>query len=280
MCKLNYIEYYDLSEDDYALFLSAGLPTYLLDIVNWSGLDINIRDDNYSENRTGFLKDNKNYINQGIQYALELIGEHSNSEFGSTAEEQHKFFKRTAEQENFSTLLYMAIQKQKSDFLQENSEDGKQLAHMEHPYVADNYLELARHHKKTYSYFENRGKKLAEEQVYGFGAFYLVNFIFHAVKENNAARVSKLISEMSHFKSQEEYKPVYGREGSKKSVMTRNIAKDRMYKVFVKKDIKNEFGPSHEAMAAEIYRLKPKKLKVSPSTILKKWVPDFLKRME
>ena len=96
MCKLNYIEYCDLSEDDYALFLSAGLPTYLLDIVNWSGLAINMRD-NYSESRLDFLKDNKNYINQGIQYALELIGEHSNSRFGSAAEEQHKFFKRTAD---------------------------------------------------------------------------------------------------------------------------------------------------------------------------------------
>lgn len=280
MCELNYIEYFDLSEDDYALFLSAGLPTYLLDVINWSGLDINLEDDNYSENRIGFLKGKKDYLNQGVQYALGLIGEHSNSRFGKSAEEQHKFFKRTAEQDTFSTLLYMAIQKQKVDFLQENSEEGKKLKPMEHPYVGDNYLELARHHKKTYSYFENKGKKLTEEQIYGFGAFYLVNFIFQAVKENNAARISKLMSEMSYFKSQDEYKPVYGREGSKKSTITRNEAKNRMYRVFVKKDIKNKFGPNHEAMAAEIYRLKPKKLKVSRYTILKKWIPDFLKRME
>ena len=280
MCELNYIEYFDLSEDGNALFLSAGLPTYLLDVINWSGLDINMRDDNYSENRIGFLKDNIDYINQGIQYALELIGKHSNSRFGSAAEEQHKFFKRTAEHETFSTLLYMAIQKQKSVFLQKNSEEGKKLAHIKHPYVGDNYLELARHHKKTYSYFENKGKKLTEEQVYGFGAFYLGNFIFQAVKENNAARVCKLISEMSHFKSQKEYNAEVGRAGGRKSAKEKNQEKDRLYKIFIDENIYDNFGDKHEAMANELFKLKPEDMKIAFSTIHKKWLPDFLEKRE
>lgn len=280
MCELNYIEYCDLSEDDYALFLSAGLPTYLLDIINWSHLDINIWDDKYSENRTGFLKDNKNYINQGIQYALEVIGQHSNSRFGSTAEEQHKFFKRTAEQETFPVLLFMAVQKQKVDFLRENSEEGKGLKPMKHPYVDDNYLKLAQHHKKTYSYFESKGKKLAEEQVYGFGAFYLVNFIFQAVKENNAARVSKLISEMLHFKSQEEYNAEIGRAGGRKSAKMKNQEKDRLYEIFINENIYDNFGDKHEAMAHELFKLKPEDMKIAFSTVHKKWLPDFLKKRE
>ena len=57
----------------------------------------------------------------------------------------------------------------------------------------------------------------------------------------------------------------------------KNAAKETMYKIFVENKIQENYGPKNTAMAQALFELTPDGVKTNLSTILQKWIPEYLK---
>jgi len=121
---------------------------------------------------------------------LELIGKHNNNRFGSTAIEQHNFFcKRTAEQEAFFKHLFISVQTEKKIIL-DNEVNNSYLfnPHKLHSLSDRNMV-----------FCTILGNTVTEQSLYAAGIFYMINFLFNAVKKNDAAYTLKLVSDLRNF---------------------------------------------------------------------------------
>lgn len=279
--EANYPSYLDLDFNDARLFMAGGLGNYVAmaykqlstnkTLTNW---------DNYSELRKTLSRKSKlNVLSAYIEYVLGLIGKHANSRFGNTAQQQHAFFQRPGEQENFFTYLFMASQMEKRAVLAKKRRKIK--SELPVPFLGKAHLDLKMHEGKDYFKFTDERISLTERQLYAIGIFYITNFIFDALKQGDALRLMRLFNNMHHFQSGPSYLAAYGKSGGKKTAARSISKKEQGYQVFLDCKIRDKHGPTVAAMVVALMpQLMRRKIKISDRTVETKWIPEYLERLQ
>jgi hypothetical protein len=276
--RTNFLSYNNPSPDDARLFMVANLHFYLRDahaclFKNPKARSyIKFEDLNHNDKELHF-------INSCITYLLELIGEYSNSRFGMTASGQHRFFGRPNEQITFFPCLFLAIQAHKQKIIIKAKPESE--APLMASRVNDAYLDLKMFEGKKTGFFKVAGKYISEKQLYAAGVFYAMNFIFDAIRANDALKLSQLLAHLQHFKSGPTYLAAYGKKGGKKTKEKRNNKRDTAYALFMKYNVYQKLGPGHEAMISELIPiLRRHHIAVSPATLKTRWVPLFVTQIK
>lgn len=279
--EANYLSYLDLDFDDARLFMAGGLGNYIAlaykqlstnkTLTNW---------DNYSELRKALSRKSKlNVLSAYMEYILGLIGKHANPRFGNTAQQQHAFFQRPGEQENFFTYLFMASQMEKRAILAKKRRKIK--SELPVPFLGNIHWDLNAHENKNTFKYTAEEISLTEKQLYAIGIFYMMNFIFDALKQDDALRLMRLINNMHHFQSGPSYRAAHGKRGGKKTAAQRNDKKEQGYKIFLNCKIHEMYGPKTAAMLSALMPLlRRNEIKISDRTVETKWIPEYLKRLQ
>jgi hypothetical protein len=216
-------------------------------------------------------------INSIIKYDLELIGQYSNYRFGSSAQEQHRFFRRPGEQDTFLIHLFRAIQEHKRKIvIAANKIAEREFGESK---VYRSHLVLRTWEDTNEAYFKIEKKSLSEKQLYAAGVFYMINFILVAKDEVQHWRYDRLMERLSHFADGTPYFEADGKKGGKKRGENRRAKKDKIYALFCESRVYEEAGPKIEAMLFEMKRLlRKKRISVSDATLKTRWIPEFVKR--
>jgi len=279
--EANYFSYLDLDFDDARLFMASGLGNYIAPAYKQLfGSDVLIDWNNYSDlKKTLNLKDISKALYTYLKYILQLIGKHSNSKFGTEADQQHNFFQRSTEQDGFFTYLFMASQMEKRTVLAKKSRRIK--SELPVPFLGKAHLDLKMREGKDTFKFTAAETRLTEKQLYAIGTFYMINFIFDALKQGDALRLMRLINNMHHFQSGPSYLAAYGKSGGKKTAARRNSKKEQGYQIFLDCKIHETHGPKATPMVAALMpQLRRRKIKISEKTVETKWMPEYVKRIQ
>jgi len=274
-----YLNYNDMSEADAGLFMNAKLHCYLNEarakLFRKSRGKTNYykKTDDFNHNAKHLLR-----INSVIEYALILIGRYSNARYGKSAVEQHNFFKSPNEQGHFLTYLFMAVQENKNRNIDTKNSSGQQEILV--PYLRKAHLKLRAFEKKDENYFDACEQKINEKQLYAAGVFYVMNFAFDALKIGSKARYEALLVNLEHFRNGPSYLSADGKKGAQKSISTKRIRKDMGYQIFCERIYKHP-DQKRLAMALDLHaELKKIGIKMHISTVEKKWIQDFCKKIQ
>lgn len=273
--KSNYILYNTLSAERRAVFFEAGLGVYLSHAERALFGSRNRTTYNASRVTEPLYSTKKAaLINIYIEYALSIIAIF-NPRFGVTADEQHEFFNRTAEQEVFFTYLFAGMQQRKRDALGDKVPEDE----LKFPYVGDNYQSLEGFNTKR-ECFKVRGKVVSEREIFAAGIFYAVNFIFDAVEKRDTARIKGIKKDFDAFGLGTSYRAAHGKKGGIKSNREKVKNRERAYQLFVDNKIYIK-GGCYAALCEDLMPiLKKAGIKAAPTTVEKKWIPDFIGRQE
>jgi hypothetical protein len=216
-------------------------------------------------------------IHSIIEYSLKLIGQNSNGRFGSSAQEQHRFFQSPSEQETFPIHLFLAIQEHKRKIVTAGNEvAGKEFGESK---VHRSHLVLREWEDKHETYFKIAQEIVTENQLYAAGVFYMINFLLAAKDNAEHWGRDRLMNNLSHFANGTRYFEADGRKGGKKCGESRRNKKDKVYAFFCEAKIYEEAGPKVEAMLFEMKKiLREKRISVPVETLRTRWIPEFAKR--
>ena len=242
--------------------------------------DVNAQAIDYS-GKLNISEDEREHIESCISFILQIIGKHSNSRFGETAEEQHRFFRRKYEQETFFKHLFIAVQEHKKLNLTRQSD----LSQAE---INKNYLvpfwdgvpeKLHTALKQENRLFKIKNAEINETQIYAAAVFYYANFLIQALRENDAIRLSQIYAMLIHFTRSRNYNAAHSQVGVQKKQSTNEQKKARALKLFKEEEIQQNYGPKRTAMAAALKdACKRHKIKCSEETIRTNWIPEFINK--
>ena len=281
---MNYLEYVDADDETSVLICQANIDL----VVNKAYRtlvkkvdDVNARAIDY----TGKLKiseDEREHIESCISFVLEIIGKQSNSRFGETAEEQHRFFRRKYEQETFFLHLFRSIQWHKQQELKGNT-NPKDIVFPETP-LDEVPGKVHTALKKEQRLFKIKNSEITEKQLYAAAVLYYANFLISALKQNDAIYLSMLYGMLMNFHAGTSYDLALGQVGSVKRQKIYSKKKEKIYKVFIEEDIygqvqDNEYINTKKQMARKLFQsCEARGIKCSEQTIRTKWLPDFIGR--